>query len=55
MSESKFRYDTTFGIAPYFAKKLLYDVKQLPAHALLFGESLNKEMESKQLSVYASY
>ena len=51
MSESNFRYVTTFGLGPYFAKKLLYDVKQSPAHALSFDESLNEEMQSKQLDV----
>ena len=55
MSESKFRYVTTFGLGPYFAKKLLYDVKQSPAHALLFDESLNEEMQSKQLDVHVRY
>ena len=52
MSESKFRYVTTFGLGPYFARKLLYDVKQLLAHALLFDESLNEEIQSKQLDVH---
>ena len=55
MSESKFRYVTTFGLGPYFARKLLYDVKQSPAHALLFDESLNEEMQSKQLDVHVRY
>jgi len=36
MSESKFRYVTTFGLGPYFAKKLIHDVKQSPPLALLF-------------------
>lgn len=40
----KFRYVTTFGLGPYFAKKLLYDAKQSPTHAPLFDESLNEEM-----------
>lgn len=55
MSESKFRYVTTFGFGPYFAMKLLYDVKQSPAHALLFDKSLNEEMQSKQLDVHVRY
>ncbi|KAK2556252.1 hypothetical protein P5673_021873 [Acropora cervicornis] len=55
MSGSKFRYVTTFGLGPYFAKKLLYDVKQAPAHALLFNESQNEEMASKQLDVHVCY
>ena len=55
MSGSKFRCVTTFGLGPYFAKKLLYDVKQAPAHALLFSESQNEEMASKQLDVHVRY
>jgi len=55
MSESKFRYVTTFRLGPYFTKKLLYHVKQSPAHALLFDESLNEEMQSKQLNVHVRY
>lgn len=51
MSESKFRYVTTFELGPYFTKKLLYDVEQSPAHALLFDESLTEEVQSKQLDV----
>ena len=36
-------------------RKLLYDVKQAPAHALLFSESQNEEMASKQLDVHVRY
>lgn len=55
MSGSKFRCVTTFGLGPYFAKKLLYDVKQAPAHALLFNDSQNEEMAGKQLDVHVRY
>ena len=55
MSESKFRYVTTFGLSPYFTRKLLNDVKQSPAHALLFNESLNEEIQNKQLDVHVRY
>ena len=37
-------------IGPYFARKL-----QWPAHALLFDESLNDELQSKQLDVHVHY
>lgn len=55
MSGSKFRCVTKFGLGPYFAKKLLYDVKQAPAHALLFNDSQNEEMAGKQLDVHVRY
>lgn len=46
---------TTFGLGPYFAKKLLYNVKQAPAHAPSFDESQNEEMQSKQLNARVRY
>ena len=54
-SKSKFRYVTTFGLGPHFARKLLYDVKQSPARAVLFDESLNEGMQSKQLEVHVHH
>ncbi|EDO35600.1 predicted protein [Nematostella vectensis] len=44
MSESKYRYMTTFGIGPQFSKLLLADVKASPAHCIMFDESLNSEL-----------
>ena len=55
MNESKFRYVTTFELVPYFTRKLLYDVEQSPAHALLFDESLTEEVQSKQLDVHVQF
>jgi len=52
MSDSKFSRAITFGLCPHFARKLSYDVKQSPAHALLFDESLNEELHSKHLHMY---
>ena len=55
MSESKFRYVTTFELGPYFTRKLLYDMEQSPTHALLFDESLTEEVQSKQLDVHVRF
>ena len=55
LSESKYRYVTTFGLGPHFAKKLLWDFQKSPAHTFLFDESLNAELQSKQMDVHVSY
>ncbi|CAH3043936.1 unnamed protein product, partial [Porites lobata] len=55
LSESKYRYVTTFGLGPHFAKKLLWDVQKSPAHTFLFDESLNAELQSKQMDVHVRY
>lgn len=55
MSESKYRYLTTFGIGPHFSKMLTDQVKASPAHCILFDESLNDELQKKQLDVHIRY
>ena len=55
MSESKYRYVTTFGIGPHFAKILVDQVKASPAHCILFDESLNEQLQNKQFDVHVRY
>lgn len=55
MSLSKYRYLTTFGIGPHFSKMLTDEVKASPAHCILFDESLNDELQKKQLDVQIRY
>jgi hypothetical protein len=55
LSESKFRYMTTFGLGPYFSKKLVEDINKSTAHSVLFNESLNEHLQSKQFDVYVRY
>jgi len=55
MSETKYRYLTTFGIGPHFSKMLTDQVKAAPAHCILFDESLNDELQKKQLDVHIRY
>lgn len=55
LSETKYRYLTTFGLGPYFFKQLLDEVKISPAHSILFDESLNQQLQSKQLDVHVRY
>ena len=55
MSESKYRYLTTFGLGSHFSKLLLEKVKASPAHCILFDESLNNELQNKQLDVHVQF
>jgi len=55
MSESKFRYIKTFGLGPYFSKQLICDVQSCPAYSLLFDESLNEELQFKQIDLHVRY
>ena len=55
MSESKYRYLTTFGLGPHFSKLLLEKVKASVAHCILFDESLNNELQNKQLDVHVRF
>ena len=53
--ESKTKYLTVFGIAPYFMNELKKRVKDQDAYVLLFDESLNKELKQKQLDIHVRY
>lgn len=55
MSESKYRYLKTFEIGLHFSKMLTDQVKASPAHCILFDESLNDELQKKQLDVHVRY
>ena len=50
--ERKLSYLNTFGIAPVFASMLSAKVKETPDFVLLFDESLNHDLQSKQLDVH---
>ena len=50
--ERKTSYLATFGIAPYFESLLKKKVKDGRDYVLLFDESLNQELQSKQMDVY---
>ena len=49
-SESKARYMATFGLAPYLLELLMEKVKD-DCFVLLFDESLNKDVQQKQLDI----
>ena len=55
MSQTKLSYVTTFGFGPYFSRKLLEDVNNSPAYSILFDESLNDQLQCKQLDVHVRY
>ena len=50
--ESKTAYLATFGIAPHFLSLLKNKVKSESSYVLLFDESLNEEMQKKQLDIH---
>ena len=47
--ERKAAYLSTFGIAPHFLSLLKGKVRDQSEYVLLFDESLNSEMQSKQM------
>ena len=53
--ERKAAYLATFGIAPHFLSLLKWKVRDQSEYVLLFDESLNSEMQSKQLDVLVRY
>ena len=54
-AESKAAYLTTFGIAPYLKSLQLDSIKSVDSYVLLFDESLNHHLQSKQLDTHIRY
>ena len=46
---------TTFGLNPYFSKKLIEHIKESPAHSVLFDEALYDQLQGKQFDVFVRY
>ena len=53
--ERKCAYISSFGLAPYFLSRLTSKVKSEKAYVLLFDESLNRELHSKQLDIHIRF
>ena len=51
-SETKARYLTTFGISPYLERLIRNKTAASSDYVLLFDESLNSELQKKQLDVH---
>ena len=49
--ERKCNHLATFGIAPYFERQLLREVKASNEYVVMFDESLNSVLQSKQMDV----
>lgn len=49
--ERKCQYLCTFGLDPYFKKLTLADVSKQSVYVMLFDESLNHYLQSKQLDM----
>lgn len=54
-AETKCAYVTNFGIAPHFSQLLTDRVKNQRNHVLLFDESLNDNLQSKQMDVHVRF
>lgn len=50
--ERKCAYVCTFGIAPHFKKLLLSEVSNQTKYVMLFDESLNHHLQSKQMDLH---
>ncbi|XP_019127348.1 uncharacterized protein LOC109141461 [Larimichthys crocea] len=50
--ERKCAYMCTFGIAPHFKKLLLSEVSSQTTYVMLFDESLNHHLQSKQMDLH---
>lgn len=50
--ESKCAYVCTFGIAPHFKRLLLSEVSKQTKYVVLFDESLNQHLQSKQMDLH---
>ena len=53
--ERKCAYLSTFGICPYFQTLLLSKVKSTNEYVLLFNESLNSNLQFKQLDIHICF
>ena len=51
-ADKKVAYLCTFGLGPYFSGQLSAMVKSASNNVLLFDETLNKELQEKQMAVY---
>ena len=52
LSETKARYITTFGLGPCFLDMLKQSARAAENFVLLFDESLNEELQKKQLDLH---
>jgi hypothetical protein len=53
--ETKARYLCTFGLGPYFAGQVNQQVKCADNYVLLFDETLNNDLQEKQMDLYARF
>ena len=51
-ADKKVAYLCTLGLGPYFSGQLSAVVKSVSNYVLLFDETLNKELQEKQMAVY---
>ena len=55
LGESKCRYITAFGLGPYFMDLMKRTIKKEEKYVLLFDESLNQQLQKKQLDIHGRF
>ena len=52
---TKCGYCINHGLAPYFLKTLMMELKESPKYVLSFNESLNKKLQKGQMDILIRY
>lgn len=55
LSKMKFAYYILHGLAPYFMKILLQEIRKSPTYSTVFEESLNHQQEDEQMDVQVRF
>lgn len=55
LGETKCNYFATFGLGQYFSDKVKADVNNTNHYVLLFDESLNDQLQQKQMDVHVRF
>ena len=55
LGKTKARYAMLYGIAPEFKKQLIYDINSSPFYTVPFDESLNSQVQMRQMDVGVWY
>lgn len=55
LGETKCRYLTAFGLGPYSMDLLKRRIKNEEKYVLLFDESLNQQLQKKQLDIHGRF
>ena len=54
-SKTKCGYLITYGLSPFFKKKMVDNVKASPYYSVMFDESMNKILQQEQMDLSVRY